>query len=105
MAPDGVVGFEVHGHSRFADGAADSVCEVPHIRECDAALVPGGAGVLGTVGTLGLVALNPGGLGVARHTQDFLEVVYLPKFGLLTRADGHRHRHRHSDGGVKNGWC
>ena len=56
-APDGVVGFEVHGHSRFADGSADSVCEVPQIRECDAAPLPGGAGVLQD-SALGLAAVT-----------------------------------------------
>ena len=87
-APDGIVRFEVQGHSRFMDGSADSVCEVPHIRECDAAPVPGGAGVLGDSGRFGFGGSNPGGLGIAQHTEDFLEVVYLPKFSLLTRADG-----------------
>ena len=36
----------------------DSVCELPHIWECDAALVHGGAGVLGIVDALGLVAVT-----------------------------------------------
>ena len=87
-ALDGVVKCEVHGHSRSADGSADSVCDVPHVRECDAAFVPGGAGVLGDYGRFGFGGSNPGGLAVAWHTQDFLEVVYLPKFSLLIRADG-----------------
>ena len=67
-APDGVVRLEVHEHSRFADDSADSVCEVPHIGECDAASVPSGAGVLGDSGRFGFGGSNPGGLGIAWHT-------------------------------------
>ena len=53
---------------RFADDSADSVCEVPHIGECDAASVPSGAGVLGDSGRFGFGGSNPGGLGIAWHT-------------------------------------
>ena len=87
-APDGVVRFEVHGHPCSADGSAESVGEVPYVWECDAVLLPGGAADLGDSRRFGLGGSNPGGLGIARHTWDFLEVVYLSKFGLLTQSDG-----------------
>ena len=83
VAPDGVIRFEVHRHSGSLDGSVDSVCEVPHIQEFDFAFVPGGAGVLGAGGRCGFCSGNLGGLDVSWHTQNFLEVVYHPKCGLL----------------------